>query len=87
MWIRTGGDLFAELFQQYLDAIHHFHRVGAGLLLNRQNDGALVVEPGADLSLSTLSMTSPDSSRRTGEPFRQATITPIGAAFCNEPLD
>ena len=45
-----GGRYFgAKDRQQTSHAIHHFHRVGAGLALNRQDDGSTVVHPGPNL--------------------------------------
>ena len=47
-WI-GGRNFLAELGQQALDIVHHLHGIGAGLPLDRQDDGALVVVPGDDL--------------------------------------
>ena len=41
-------NLLAELRQQAFDVVHHFHGIGAGLPLNRENDGAFIVVPGDD---------------------------------------
>ena len=40
-----GGGIGLELRQQRLDVVHHLDRVRARLPLNRQHNGALVVEP------------------------------------------
>src|SRR5450759_1478334 len=43
-----GRNFLAELGQQAFDVVHHFHGIGAGLALDGEDDGALVVIPGDD---------------------------------------
>ena len=41
-------NFLAELGQQLFDVVHHLHGIGAGLALDGEDDGALVVVPGDD---------------------------------------
>ena len=63
--------LGAEARQQLVDRVDHLDGVGARLALDREHDRALVAVPSRrTLSFSTLSITRPTSSSRTGAPLR-----------------
>ena len=47
--IHRGRNFRTEDGQKAPDAIHHLNRVGAGLALDGEHDGAVVVHPGPDL--------------------------------------
>ena len=68
--VHRGRNFRTEDRQKTPDVVHHLNRVGARLALHGEQDRTVSFTQARILSFSTSSRTLPNSSSRTGLPFR-----------------